>query len=123
MLCPDCSGTWISGDSLHELFIHENNLPIFLERFESLFDLDFDESPGTCPSCVSRKLKAVIIEDAEIDFCPSCKGLFFDKGELEEVFSSEYDIMDSKTMEKQVSGEASFWEILLRFINGSGRTG
>ena len=122
IVCPGCSGTWISGDALHELFSNDNNLPIFLERFEALFDLDFDEGSSTCPSCVSQKLKAVNIDNTEIDFCPSCKGLFFDKGELEEVFSGEFEMIDNRSTVAAANTEESFWETLLGFIGDARKT-
>lgn len=119
--CSRCSGTWISGESLHDLLEIENDYPVLLERFEALFDLDFDEGSRACPACVERKLKLIDIDGTEIDFCPTCKGLFFDKGELREVFSNDHELPDEPTDDAQESAIGFFWEALIRFINGSGK--
>ena len=38
-----------------------------------------------CPKCRKEPMKAETFEGVEIDRCPVCKGMFFDKGELEEM--------------------------------------
>lgn len=119
--CAHCSGTWISGDALHDLFADEDHFPILLERFESLFDLDFDEGSRACPVCAGRKLKLVDIEGTEIDFCPTCKGLFFDKGELKRVFSGDHQTPGEASGDAQQSAIVSFWDSLIRLIGGSGK--
>jgi Zn-finger nucleic acid-binding protein len=118
-ICPGCSGTWIGGDSLHDIITVENDFPVLQERFEALFDLDFEGGKRTCPACVNRTLKAVEVEGTEIDFCSRCKGLFFDKGELEEVFLSEYETANDDAAEAQDAETESFWAALFRFIGGS----
>jgi Zn-finger nucleic acid-binding protein len=37
----------------------------------------------SCPVCPSQTLNPVQASDVEVDICPSCHGLFFDRGELE----------------------------------------
>lgn len=37
----------------------------------------------SCPVCPSQPLNAVQASDVEVDLCPRCHGLFFDRGELE----------------------------------------
>ncbi|MCY1032113.1 zf-TFIIB domain-containing protein [Corallococcus sp. BB11-1] len=37
----------------------------------------------SCPVCPSQQLNAVQASDVEVDICPRCHGLFFDRGELE----------------------------------------
>ena len=40
--------------------------------------------PLLCPKCGSQ-MGADRIEDIEIDRCPTCEGIFFDRGELEQL--------------------------------------
>jgi Zn-finger nucleic acid-binding protein len=39
---------------------------------------------GRCPRC-GTPLQTSRIEEVEVDKCPSCEGIFFDRGELETV--------------------------------------
>ena len=83
--CPCCSGSWITGRSLHEM-LSRNSDSAGVERvFKSILDLDYRESRRKCPSCAQRNLKIVVIDHTELDFCSSCKGVFFDPGEIESV--------------------------------------
>ncbi len=36
----------------------------------------------TCPKCSRRKLEPVVVDGTEVDRCPACGGVWFDKGEL-----------------------------------------
>lgn len=36
----------------------------------------------TCPKCSGQKLEPVVIDGTEVDRCPACCGVWFDKGEL-----------------------------------------
>lgn len=59
-----------------------------------------------CPKCRREPMKPETYEGIEIDRCPVCKGMFFEKGELEQMivrqvsgadtfaFSSTSDVMD-----------------------------
>lgn len=38
----------------------------------------------TCPKCNGRKLEPVVVDGTEVDRCPACGGVWFDKGELGE---------------------------------------
>jgi Zn-finger nucleic acid-binding protein len=76
-----------------------------------MHQLDFRASRRKCPSCSGRHLKAVVVENTELDFCASCKGLFFDPGELERVFPG---ILGQA---KAANNARNFWHSLLGFIN------
>jgi ribosomal protein L37AE/L43A len=43
-----------------------------------------DSHRGHCPRC-GASMQTDRIEEIEIDKCPSCEGIFFDRGELEAV--------------------------------------
>ena len=111
--CPSCGGTWIRGNALHAMLARSSAPAGIEETLDSILDLEFRESRRRCPSCNGRHLKAVIIEDTELDFCAKCKGLFFDPGELQRVFPGIID----KNQELQPSAARGFWSNLLRFID------
>lgn len=83
--CPCCSGTWITGRSLHEMLARSSDAAGIERIFKSILDLDYRQSRRQCPSCAQRNLKIVVIDHTELDFCSSCKGVFFDPGEIESV--------------------------------------
>jgi Zn-finger nucleic acid-binding protein len=111
--CPGCSGTWIRGRVLHEMLEKDDDSSGIAETLDSIQDLEYEPSRRFCPKCDGRRLKAVIIEDTELDFCASCKGLFFDPGELEQVFPGIHELNRERARE----GEPGFWASLLKFLD------
>jgi Zn-finger nucleic acid-binding protein len=111
--CPICSGTWIRGNELHSMLERSDDPVGIGETLDSILDLEFSESRRQCPSCVGRRLKAVVIENTELDFCASCKGLFFDPGELQRVFPG----ILGPGRGRYHAGERGFWANLLKFID------
>ncbi len=45
-----------------------------------------------CPICDNVKLREVLKEDVLIDVCPSCKGVWLDRGELDKLMSGVREI-------------------------------
>lgn len=112
--CPGCAGTWISGRSLHTMLAKSNDSARIEQIFNSLVDIDFRASRRRCPSCADRNLKMVIIDNTELDFCSSCKGVFFDPGEIESVLPS---IGGAATESEQSSNQSGFWSSLKRLLD------
>jgi Zn-finger nucleic acid-binding protein len=112
--CPCCSGTWISGRALHAMLARSNDSASIEKIFNSLIDLDFRESRRLCPSCANRKLKVVVIDRTELDFCSSCKGVFFDPGEVESVLPA---IGGVATKPGQAAKQSGFWSSLKRLLD------
>jgi hypothetical protein len=56
------------------------------EERKRLRDLHFMK----CPKC-GHDLKTDSVSDIEIDRCSFCEGVFFDAGELEQVFSKRFE--------------------------------
>lgn len=112
-VCPSCAGVWISGRVLRTMFTGDDDQSEVEQTLASILDADFTESRRRCPSCIGRHLKAVNIEGNELDFCASCKGLFFDPGELERVFPGTQG-QDGRS---QPTSERGFWASLLNFID------
>lgn len=89
--CPQCTGIWIGGRSLHAMLAKDNDSASIEQVFDAILELDFRESQRECPHCAPRHLKVVMIEHTELDFCSRCKGLFFDTGELDRVLPAIVD--------------------------------
>jgi len=114
--CPKCSGIWASGESLHQIIKREPNAQAVERALESMINLEFDASLRNCPSCGNKRLKTVIIEHTELDFCVNCKGIYFDKGELDRVYPGRKRV----TTEDDHSGpgaEKDLWRTLKSFFH------
>jgi Zn-finger nucleic acid-binding protein len=114
--CPGCSGTWISGRALHAMLAESNDSARIEQIFNSIMDLDFRESRRRCPSCANRNLKVVVIENTELDFCSSCKGVFFDPGEVESVLPA---IGNAAEEPGQAAHQSGFWSSLMRLLDNN----
>jgi len=84
--CPQCRGIWLSRDQLNELeWIIE---PAFIE-IRDIPSPDEQLKPMKCPSCTSHPdmLKAEHERDKKVvlDYCPECKGIWLDLGELDAI--------------------------------------
>ena len=44
-----------------------------------------------CPNCSTTELRNVEGENLELDYCPQCRGTWFDRGELEELLKLPRD--------------------------------
>jgi Zn-finger nucleic acid-binding protein len=84
--CRHCYGTWLSGKSLNAILTHYDSDSSIEEIFDEIMELEFRDSERHCPACKNMPLMEVDIDDVELDYCTACKGLFFDRGELEAVF-------------------------------------
>ena len=122
--CSACAGTWIEAGSLHRLFTGEKDAVDLVHALEAIFELDFNESRRRCPCCDDRRLKAVEIENTELDYCLACKGLFFDKGELRRVYpETSYRNGDSRSPTAIPSNGISLWQKLKGLVGGGQEPG
>lgn len=109
-LCPDCGGSWINGDSLTGFVARYTDADEVEGVFEELMHLEFTTSRRKCPDCEDRRLEKVFVGGTELDYCVGCKGLFFDKGELEQVFPVSRDTDNSD--------DEGFLKSLLSWLGG-----
>jgi Zn-finger nucleic acid-binding protein len=86
---------------------------------DSILNLDYRESRRQCPVCAGRYLKVVFIEATELDFCSSCKGIFFDPGELERVLPTVASQGSKPGRSKQSAGQGGFWSSLKRMLDAN----
>ena len=73
LICFYCEGTWVNRSELDTHLVINSLRP---------------SQKGTglkCPCCVDKPLHHADVEGIELDYCLSCYGIFFDKGELEAV--------------------------------------
>ncbi len=91
--CGRCQGAFVT----HEAFLAakgEAGAPE--EGFDSDLNAALEGEPGEtpCPTGDHGRLVSVHLRDVEIDRCPACRGLFFDRGELEALVRREPRLAD-----------------------------
>ena len=54
--------------------------------------LDFPEPPHMqCPACKTVTLAMTARQGIEIDYCPECRGVWLDRGELDKLVRRDWD--------------------------------
>ena len=43
-----------------------------------------------CPICITVELKMTDRQGVEIDYCPDCRGIWLDRGELDKIIEKSY---------------------------------
>jgi len=86
-LCPSCGGIWLDSKELDEL---DDNFFLDVEAIEyEKAEATEDDDALSCPRCEGRvaldKVHPAGHPDVVLDTCPSCKGFWLDKGELEKM--------------------------------------
>ena len=104
--CSECSGIWFDKGELLRLdkvieptFFEIRKIPNKKKQLEALI----------CPSCNNLQLmeKAEHPRDTKviIDYCPICKGIWLDKGELKAIQRDNWLIVISKIFNWLVSND------------------
>ena len=81
--CVRCHGVWIQKESILSLN-EEKQIPIlgnYLEQ-EGQLPEHFKQGALLCPSD-GAKMLFTELNDIEVDLCPTCHGVWLDKGEME----------------------------------------
>jgi Zn-finger nucleic acid-binding protein len=85
--CIDCGGIWLDAGELELLLGEPDKARSLLDSFS--VDSKSAEAIRKCPIC-DKKMQKVIVGDSRptllIDKCRRGDGLWFDKGELHEIF-------------------------------------
>ena len=85
--CTDCGGIWLDAGELELLLGEPEKARRLLESFK--IDSTSTEKIRKCPIC-SKKMQKVIVGTSKpallIDKCRKADGLWFDKGELQDIF-------------------------------------
>jgi Zn-finger nucleic acid-binding protein len=85
--CEECEGIWIPGNEISKILRSETSV----ESFEGIPVFSEGENQslknGNCPNCINTKLNVRSIKGVELDVCDTCNGIFFDKNELNNIFT------------------------------------
>ncbi len=98
--CLDCGGIWLDAGELEILLGGPDKAKSLMASFAA--DSKCDEKKRKCPIC-DKKMQKVIVGDSKpallIDECRKGDGLWFDKGELHEIFDKARLDEDNKIQE------------------------
>ena len=85
--CTDCGGIWLDAGELELLLNEPDKAKGLLDSFR--IDSESDEKIRKCPIC-DKKMQKVVVGSSKpvllIDKCRKGDGLWFDKGELQDIF-------------------------------------
>ena len=85
--CTDCGGIWLDAGELELLLNEPDKVKGLLDSFR--IDSDSDEKIRKCPIC-DKKMQKIVVGSSKpvmlIDKCRRGDGLWFDKGELQDIF-------------------------------------
>jgi hypothetical protein len=86
--CTDCGGIWLDAGELELLLGSSQHTKQMLDSFRIYSESA--EKPRKCPIC-DKKMKKIIVGSSKpillIDRCPKKDGLWFDKGELQDILN------------------------------------
>jgi Zn-finger nucleic acid-binding protein len=98
--CTVCNGIWLDAGELEILLGEPEKAKALIESFR--VDTDVTEKPKKCPIC-DKKMQKVIVGHSKppllIDKCSRGDGLWFDKGELNDIFEKAKLDKDNKIQE------------------------
>ena len=95
--CTDCSGIWLDAGELELLLGEPDKAKQLLNSFK--VDSESNEAKRKCPIC-DKKMQKIIVGSSKptllIDKCRRGDGLWFDKGELHDIFDRAQLDKDNK---------------------------
>ena len=95
--CVGCGGIWLDKGELELLLKDPEEAKKLLSSFEA--PPSCPEKPRKCPIC-NRKMQKALVGDSDrpvlIDKCSKGDGLWFDKGELQNIFDKARLDRDNK---------------------------
>ena len=98
--CMVCSGIWLDAGELEILLGEPDKAGKLLQSFK--VDTDSAEKSRKCPIC-DKKMQKIVVGSSNpkllIDKCSGGDGLWFDKGELNDIFERAQLDKDNKIQE------------------------
>lgn len=95
--CTDCGGIWLDAGELEILLGEPDKAAKLINSFK--IDSSSTEKTRKCPIC-SKKMRKIIVGSSKptllIDKCRKAHGLWFDKGELNDIFERAQLDKDNK---------------------------
>jgi Zn-finger nucleic acid-binding protein len=117
--CLYCNGKWIRFDALKGILEKEKKAPSIID-IKRAFQSQHDNNAGRCcPECDNQQLFQIIIQGVELDLCPVCYGLFFDEGELKQIFPMSENATKDTGVGASLATEGLLWVVYL-FLTGGG---
>lgn len=92
--CPECYGLWFDGEELKLFFQSPQLSKLILEEdaSERLLQAESDVGRETetrmCPVCDDCPLFVSKMGAVQVDYCLRCRGIWFDRSELESLVSA-----------------------------------
>src|SRR5688572_25902416 len=105
--CPACGGLWLDHGEIERL---SRKMAADIDRLRRLLAPEKgppaipSEVQGSCPSCQMSGVQEVALGNIHIDFCPRCKGLFLDRGEIDAAIDA---VKDQKMTVAQIIAAAA----------------
>jgi uncharacterized protein len=99
--CSLCSGIWVDGEELYEILqISPDAIPVAVRKDNKV-----------CPRCGSRLFYPVNFQDTGIiiDICEKCKGIWFDRGELQAIKATVREETADEVVREPTSERVSTW--------------
>jgi Zn-finger nucleic acid-binding protein len=84
--CTDCNGIWLDAGELELLLGEHEKAKQLLNSFKK--EPNSKEQPRKCPICLKKMQKIIVGAEKpllRIDKCAKGDGLWFDKGELQDI--------------------------------------
>lgn len=95
--CTDCNGIWLDAGELELLLGEPEKARQFIDSFET--ESNSTEQPRKCPICLKKMQKIIVGSEKpllRIDKCSKGDGLWFDKGELQDIIKRAKLDQDNK---------------------------
>jgi uncharacterized protein len=107
--CPNCFGVWFDSNELDLLLESTQSLEKSAQEVCQPLQDKASEAKRKCPICHQSMIQNHIGEKLPvlIDFCPTCDGLFFDGGELNQFL---------KQLANETEGEQSVNNRITEFL-------
>ena len=82
--CPKCEGVWLSAaDLVTAIRLYAADHGVALETI-ALLEGPARPTELRCPDCPSS-LQLIALRGVDVERCPSCRGVFLDRGEIEAI--------------------------------------
>jgi len=95
--CAECGGIWLDAGELELLLGNAEHAEKLLDSFK--IESDSTESRRKCPICLKKMQKIIVglsTPTLTLDKCPRGDGLWFDKGELQDILNRAQLDKDNK---------------------------
>ena len=112
MYCQECDGTWVGGKEIRALIELNSKSNLSIEDIDKYNRTNSKISVSRkCPECKDIPLYEISTQRVEIDYCLSCKGIFFDRGELSNFAPDTINWEVTKDLKDYAKAEGLVWSL------------